>query len=136
MGSGPRKWTQINQGQLGGSVFWLFWGTDFIMGKNQNAIFSKPFHGRILISWNLILYTFLCTKIKKFTIANFFFSWCMFKSHVCCNSACCHKFYDCLYVYFYVYALRYVHRGEVKESADVCAIISGTRNIYGAVLML
>ena len=32
----------------------------------------KPFHGRILISWNLILDTFFCTKIKKFTIAHFF----------------------------------------------------------------
>ena len=27
---------------------------------------------RILISWNLILYTFFCTKIKKFTIVHFF----------------------------------------------------------------
>ena len=27
-----------------------------IMGKNQNANFPKPFNGRILISWNLILH--------------------------------------------------------------------------------
>ena len=53
-------------------VFWPFPGTDFIMGKNQNANFSKPFHGRILISWNPILDTFFCTKIKKFTMDNFF----------------------------------------------------------------
>ena len=33
---------------------------------------SKPSHGRILISWNPILYTFLCTKIKKITIDNIF----------------------------------------------------------------
>ena len=37
------------------------------------AFSSKPFHGPILISWNLILYTFLCTKIKKITIVNIFF---------------------------------------------------------------
>ena len=43
-----------------------------IMGKNQNVNFSKPFHGRILISWNPILGTFLCTKIEKFTMDNFF----------------------------------------------------------------
>ena len=36
------------------------------------AFFSKPFNGPILIFWNLILYTFLCTKIKKFTMGNFF----------------------------------------------------------------
>ena len=53
-------------------VFWPFRGTDFIMGKNKNANFSKPFNGRILISWNLIVDTFFCTKIKKFTIGNFF----------------------------------------------------------------
>ena len=34
--------------------------------------FSKPFNGPILIFWNLILYTFLCTKIKKITMGNFF----------------------------------------------------------------
>ena len=38
----------------------------------KNAFFSKPSHGQILISWNPILYTFLCTKIKKFTLGNFF----------------------------------------------------------------
>ena len=27
---------------------------------------------KILISWNLILYTFLCTKIKKIALGNFF----------------------------------------------------------------
>ena len=43
-----------------------------IMGKNQNANFSKPFHGRIFISWNLILETFFCKKIKKFSMDNFF----------------------------------------------------------------
>ena len=43
-----------------------------IMGKNQNANFPKPFNGRILISWNRIVDTFFCTKIKKFTIGNFF----------------------------------------------------------------
>ena len=53
-------------------VFWPFRGTDFIMAKKQNANFSKPFNGRILISWNLILYIFLCTKIKKITMGNFF----------------------------------------------------------------
>ena len=40
--------------------------------KHKKRIFSKPFHGRILISWNLIVDTFFCTKIKKFTIVNFF----------------------------------------------------------------
>ena len=40
--------------------------------SEKNAFFSKPFNGRILISSNLILYTFLCMKIKKFTIGNFF----------------------------------------------------------------
>ena len=34
--------------------------------------FSKSSHGRILISWNSILYTFLCTKTKRFTIVHFF----------------------------------------------------------------
>ena len=43
-----------------------------IMGKNQNANFSKPFDGRTLISWNLILYTFLDTKIKKITMDKIF----------------------------------------------------------------
>ena len=43
------------------------------MSKSEkNAFFSKPFNGPILIFWNLILYTFLCTKIKKFTIVHFF----------------------------------------------------------------
>ena len=43
------------------------------MSKSEkNAFFSKPFNGPILIFWNLILYTFLCTKIKKITIVNFF----------------------------------------------------------------
>ena len=36
----------------------------------------------ILISWNLILYTFLCTKIKKITIGNFF-SLDACSSHMC-----------------------------------------------------
>ena len=40
--------------------------------KNKKCFFSKPFHGRILISWNLIVDTFFCTKIKKFTIVDFF----------------------------------------------------------------
>ena len=45
----------------------------FLMSKSEkNAFFSKPFNGRILIFWNLILYTFLCTKIKKITMDNFF----------------------------------------------------------------
>ena len=35
--------------------------------KTQKRIFSKPLNGRILISWNLILDTFFCTKIKKFS---------------------------------------------------------------------
>ena len=30
-----------------------------------NAFFSKPFHGPILIFWNLILYTFLCARSKS-----------------------------------------------------------------------
>ena len=43
------------------------------MSKSEkNAFFSKPFNGLILIFWNLILYTFLCTEIKKFTIVHFF----------------------------------------------------------------
>ena len=42
------------------------------LGVFWAKIFSKPFYGRILISWNLILDTFFCTKIKKFTIVNFF----------------------------------------------------------------
>ena len=52
-----------------------FWPLEsrFLMRINEkNAFFSKPSHGRILISWNPILYTFLCTKIKKITIDNFF----------------------------------------------------------------
>ena len=47
--------------------------------------FSKSPNGRILISWNLIVDTFFCTKIKKFTIGNFFSldacsrpMWCMY----------------------------------------------------------
>ena len=45
----------------------------FLMRKSEkNAFFSKPSHGPILISWNLILYTFLWTKIKKITIGNIF----------------------------------------------------------------
>ena len=62
-----------------------FWPPEsrFLMSKSEkNAFFSKPFDGLILIFWNLILYTSLCTKIKRFTIVNFFFSWCMFLSHV------------------------------------------------------
>ena len=52
-----------------------FWPPEsrFLMSKSEkNAFFSKPFNGPILIFWNLILYTFLCTKIKKFTIVHFF----------------------------------------------------------------
>ena len=45
----------------------------FFMRKSEkNSIFSKPSKLPILISWNLILYTFLCTKIKQFTMAIFF----------------------------------------------------------------
>ena len=40
--------------------------------SEKNAFFSKSWNGRILISWNLIVDTFFCTKIKKFTIGNFF----------------------------------------------------------------
>ena len=40
--------------------------------SEKNAFFSKSWNGRILISWNLIVDTFFCTKIKKFTIVNFF----------------------------------------------------------------
>ena len=43
------------------------------MSKSEkNAFFSKPSQPPILISWNLILNTFLCTKIKKITIDNIF----------------------------------------------------------------
>ena len=43
------------------------------MSKSEEiAFFSKPFNGPILIFWNLILYTFLCTKIKKITMGNFY----------------------------------------------------------------
>ena len=52
-----------------------FWPPEsrFLMSKSEkNAFFSKPFNGPILIFWNLILYTFLCTKIKKISIGNFF----------------------------------------------------------------
>ena len=34
--------------------------------------FTKPLNGPILIFWNLILYTFLCTKSKKITMEHFF----------------------------------------------------------------
>ena len=45
----------------------------FFMRKSEkNAFFSKPSHGQILICWNLILFTFLRTKIEKFTMDNFF----------------------------------------------------------------
>ena len=40
--------------------------------SEKNAFFSKPLQPPILISWNPVLYTFLCTKIKKFTMDNFF----------------------------------------------------------------
>ena len=40
--------------------------------SEKNAFFSKSWNGRILISWNLIVDTFFCTKIKKFTIVDFF----------------------------------------------------------------
>ena len=52
-----------------------FWPLEsrFLMRKNEKkSIFSKPSQLPILISRNLILYTFLCTKIKKFTIVPFF----------------------------------------------------------------
>ena len=52
--------------------------------SEKNAFFSKLFQPPILISWNPVLYTFLCTKIKKFTMDNFLF-WCMLSSHVRCN---------------------------------------------------
>ena len=42
------------------------------MKSEENSIFSKPSNVPIVISWKLILYTFLGTKIKKITIANFF----------------------------------------------------------------
>ena len=35
---------------------------------------SKPSHGGIFIFWDPILYTFLYTKIQKFSIVNFFLS--------------------------------------------------------------
>ena len=37
----------------------------FSWGKETKGPHSKASHGRILISWNPIWYTFLCTKIKK-----------------------------------------------------------------------
>ena len=52
-----------------------FWPLEscFLMRKSEKkGLNSKSPYGRILISWNLILYTFLCTKIKKFTMGNFF----------------------------------------------------------------
>ena len=52
-----------------------FWPLEsrFLMRKSEkNSIFSKPYNGRILISWNPILYTFLCTKIKRYTMNNIF----------------------------------------------------------------
>ena len=52
-----------------------FWPPEsrFLMSKSEkNAFLSKPFNGPILIFWNLILYTFLCTKIKKLPWAIFF----------------------------------------------------------------
>ena len=45
----------------------------FLREKSEkNLIFSKPSQMRILISWNLSVDTFFCTKIKKFTIVDFF----------------------------------------------------------------
>ena len=45
----------------------VFWA------KNpKKRIFSKPFNGRIFIFWNPYIYIFICTKIKKFTIVDFF----------------------------------------------------------------
>ena len=44
----------------------------FTRGSEKQGPNSKLFHGRILISWNPILYTFLCTKIIFFTIVHFF----------------------------------------------------------------
>ena len=52
-----------------------FWPPEsrFLMSKSEkNVSFSKPFNGRVLIFWNLILSTFLCTKIKKITTGIFF----------------------------------------------------------------
>ena len=57
------------------------------MSKSEkNAFFSKPFNGPLLIFWNLILHTFLCTKIKKFTMEHFF------SLDACLSPMCPYKF--------------------------------------------
>ena len=62
--------------------FWPLESRFLMSNSEKNAFFSKSFHGPILIFWNLILYTFLCTKIKKNYHGQYFFSWCMFRTHV------------------------------------------------------
>ena len=49
------------------------WKVVFSQGKvRKRALTQNPPHGWILISWNPILYSFLCTKTKRFTMDNFF----------------------------------------------------------------
>ena len=50
--------------------------------SEKHLIFPKPSKLLILIFWNLILFTFLCTKIKKTYHSQYFFFWCMFRTHV------------------------------------------------------
>ena len=92
------------------------------MSKSEkNAFFSKPFNGPILIFWNLILYTFLCTKIKKFTMDNIF-------SHDACSKPMSWYFYA-NYMYFYAfYELIFLCRKYI------CANIRFLHVCYRAVL--
>ena len=52
--------------------FWPLERRFFMRKSEKKGPNSKSSRGRILISWNPILYTFLCTKIKKNTMDNFF----------------------------------------------------------------
>ena len=55
-----------------GNHFWPL-ESRFLMTKSEkNSIFSKPCKLPILISWNRILYNFLCMQIKKYPIDNVF----------------------------------------------------------------
>ena len=71
--SGPSHGTRtcIKRKKITMVIFFIFVQKNVSRIRFQE-IKIKPFHGRILISWNLILDKFFCTKIKKFTMDHFF----------------------------------------------------------------
>ena len=73
-------WTRTSRGYFGPlrsdlRVFWPFWGTDFIMGKNQNGIFSQGARQEILIfSLSSLFKGVLKVPEEKLAVHNFW-SW-------------------------------------------------------------